>query len=184
MEKNVKQYRNKTVDANGQVIFQSNYALELLYQNQPLDKIFEPSIHIEKYNQFVDIMDLDWGKIQTQIPNKNTDLKFIKSLQQTWLIPESYQKLDVESWVLKTCENEEQLKRCQMELEIFKKMNWIPVLQTLKYLVDTMREQNIVWGVGRGSSVSSYVLYKIGIHKIDSIKYQLDFNEFAKFTDQ
>jgi DNA polymerase III alpha subunit len=50
----------------------------------------------------------------------------------------------------------------------------------LKYLVDTMRENKIVWGVGRGSSVASYVLYLIGVHKIDSIKYELDINEFLK----
>jgi DNA polymerase III alpha subunit len=50
----------------------------------------------------------------------------------------------------------------------------------LKYLVDTLRENKVVWGVGRGSSVASYVLYLIGIHKIDSIKYDLDITEFLK----
>jgi DNA polymerase III alpha subunit len=43
-----------------------------------------------------------------------------------------------------------------------------------------MRENDIVWGVGRGSSVASYTLYLIGVHKIDSIKYELDINEFLK----
>ena len=37
----------------------------------------------------------------------------------------------------------------------------------MKYLVDTMRNNNIVWGVGRGSSVGSFVLYKIGINRIN-----------------
>jgi DNA polymerase III alpha subunit len=54
------------------------------------------------------------------------------------------------------------------------------LLKYLKYLVDTMRENKIVWGVGRGSSVASYALYLIGVHKVDSIKYQLDINEFLK----
>jgi DNA polymerase III alpha subunit len=48
------------------------------------------------------------------------------------------------------------------------------------YLVDVMRENSVVWGVGRGSSVASYVLYLIGVHKIDSVKYNLDFKEFFK----
>ena len=56
----------------------------------------------------------------------------------------------------------------------------ITLLKYLKYLVDTMRENKIVWGVGRGSSVASYVLYLIGVHKIDSIKYELDIKEFLK----
>jgi DNA polymerase III alpha subunit len=50
----------------------------------------------------------------------------------------------------------------------------------LKYLVDTLRENKILWGVGRGSSVASYVLYLIGVHKIDSLKYNLDIAEFLK----
>jgi DNA polymerase III alpha subunit len=56
----------------------------------------------------------------------------------------------------------------------------IGLLKYIKYLVDTMREHKIVWGVGRGSSVASYALYLIGVHKIDSVKYGLDINEFLK----
>ena len=63
---------------------------------------------------------------------------------------------------------------------LFKQNNMIPVLKTMKYVVDTLRKNNIVWGVGRGSSVSSYVLYLIGIHKIDSVKYALPIDEFFK----
>jgi len=48
------------------------------------------------------------------------------------------------------------------------------------YLVDFMRENEIVWGVGRGSSVASYVLYLIGVHRIDSIKFGLDWREFLR----
>ena len=50
----------------------------------------------------------------------------------------------------------------------------------LKYLVDTMRDNQVIWGVGRGSSVASYVLYLIGIHKIDSMYYDLPINEFLR----
>ena len=56
----------------------------------------------------------------------------------------------------------------------------IELLHFMKYLVDTLRKNNVVWGVGRGSSVASYILYLIGVHKVDSIKYNLDINEFLK----
>ena len=56
----------------------------------------------------------------------------------------------------------------------------LDLLFYLKYLVDTMRGNSIVWGVGRGSSVASYVLYLLGVHKVDSIKYDLDINEFLR----
>ena len=54
------------------------------------------------------------------------------------------------------------------------------LLRYMVYLVDFMRENNIVWGVGRGSSVASYVLYLIGVHKINSIRYNLDWREFLR----
>jgi DNA polymerase III alpha subunit len=50
----------------------------------------------------------------------------------------------------------------------------------MKYVVDTLRANNVVWGVGRGSSVASYVLFIIGVHKIDSVKYDLDWREFLR----
>jgi len=43
-----------------------------------------------------------------------------------------------------------------------------------------MRENGIVWGVGRGASVASYVLYLIGVHRINSIQYGLDWREFLR----
>jgi DNA polymerase III alpha subunit len=67
-----------------------------------------------------------------------------------------------------------------MELSMFIHHNLIDVLKYLKYLVDTMRSNNVVWGVGRGSSVASYCLYLLDVHKIDSLKYDLDIKEFLK----
>jgi DNA polymerase III alpha subunit len=43
-----------------------------------------------------------------------------------------------------------------------------------------MRKNNILWGVGRGSSVASFVLYLIGIHRINSLFYNLPIEEFLK----
>jgi DNA polymerase III alpha subunit len=72
------------------------------------------------------------------------------------------------------------LARVKTELILYKKLGLYKLLQFLIYLVDIMRENKIVWGVGRGSSVASYVLYLIGIHKINSLKYNLDINEFLR----
>ncbi len=96
-----------------------------------------------------------------------------------WFIPDHYKNLDIESHLLEQCPTEN-LSRLKQELELFKQQDLIPVLQTVKYIVDTLRANNIVWGVGRGSSVASYVLYLLGIHKIDSVKYNLPIEEFFK----
>jgi DNA polymerase III alpha subunit len=66
------------------------------------------------------------------------------------------------------------------ELLLYSERDLFPLLQYLKYLVDTLRANKIVWGVGRGSSVASYVLYLLGVHKINSIKYELEIDEFLK----
>jgi len=76
--------------------------------------------------------------------------------------------------------NEEEYQRVVTELELFYQYNMIDLLKYVKYLVDTMRKNNIVWGVGRGSSVASYCLYLLGIHKINSLKFNLDIKEFLK----
>lgn len=100
--------------------------------------------------------------------------------QQNWLMPEKYRNLDIAEWVLNQCETDEERQRVGQELLLYLDRDLFPLLQYLKYLVDTMREHNIVWGVGRGSSVSSYVLYLIGVHKINSIYYDLDIGEFLR----
>ncbi len=54
------------------------------------------------------------------------------------------------------------------------------LLRYLVYLVDVMKQNQVIWGVGRGSSVASYVLYLLGVHRIDSMFYDLDVTEFLR----
>jgi DNA polymerase III alpha subunit len=98
-------------------------------------------------------------------------------------IPEHYRELDVETYIRARIMDDldgAATARVEQELELYRARNLYPVLQTLIYIVDTMRKNGIVWGVGRGSSVASYCLYLIGVHSIDSIKYDLDIQEFFK----
>ena len=68
----------------------------------------------------------------------------------------------------------------EIEFDEFKKRGMLPMLKFLVYMVNELKRHNILWGVGRGSSVSSYILYLIGIHRIDSVKYNLDYKEFLR----
>ena len=96
-----------------------------------------------------------------------------------WFIPRAYQEMNIETFLL---ENSPELNhpRIMQELDLYKKHNMILMLKTMKYIVDTLRTNNVIWGVGRGSSVASYVLHIIGVHKIDSVKYNLPIEEFFK----
>ena len=101
--------------------------------------------------------------------------------QSNWNMPDEYKTLDIEAWIwAQTPPWDPQHTRVTEELAAFKERNMIDLLRWLKYFVDTMQANNVVWGVGRGSSVASYVLYLIGVHKIDSIKYNLDWQEFLR----
>jgi DNA polymerase III alpha subunit len=95
-------------------------------------------------------------------------------------MPEEYRTLDIAVWLLDQCKSQDELQRVGKELLLYQERDLFNLLRYLKYLVDTLRKHNLVWGVGRGSSVASYVLYLLGVHKIDSIKYELDIEEFLK----
>ena len=122
---------------------------------------------IVQYLQRVDQERLDYPLTKLTV-NKNN-----------WFIPDEYKLLDIEKYLVEQCPEQNYIRLAE-ELALFEQNNMIPVLKTMKYVVDTLRANNIVWGVGRGSSVSSYVLYLIGIHKIDSVKYALPIDEFFK----
>jgi len=105
---------------------------------------------------------------------------FDKQNQNNWYMPEEYKDLDIAEYILSLCNTQEELQQCGEELLLYQDKNLFNLLKYLKYLVDIMKENNIIWGVGRGSSVSSYVLYKLGVHKIDSMYYNLDVKEFLR----
>jgi hypothetical protein len=88
--------------------------------------------------------------------------------------------LDIAKHILELCKTPADLQRVAQELLLFQAQNLFPLLCYLKYLVDTMRKNKVVWGVGRGSSVSSYILYLLGVHRINSLYYDLPIEEFLK----
>jgi len=133
------------------------------------------------YVEFVEDNKLDdWPLSEPYFGEVRTQKEYDSYMQSQWYMPDKYKNFDVENHLLNMCKTKEQEDRVSLELELFKDHNMIPLLQFLKYLIDTMQQSNILWGVGRGSSVASYCLYLLGVHKIDSIKYDLDIREFLR----
>lgn len=97
-----------------------------------------------------------------------------------WIFPTEYQKIDVHKWLLDRCTTEEEINRINEEYALYSERDLIMLLRLFIFLIDYMRENNFIWGVGRGSSVSSYILYKIGVHRVNSLKYKLDINDYLK----
>lgn len=100
--------------------------------------------------------------------------------QQRWFMPAEYQQLDIAKHCLDLCKTEAELQRVGAELLLYQERNLFDLLRYLKYLVDVMQSNRLIWGVGRGSSVASYVLYLMGVHRVDSMFYDLDPQEFLR----
>lgn len=161
------------IDHLGNPIFNEKDLFDALYQGHqiPAFTLTETSKEIEQLKKYVDL--------QTDIFDSVSKEDFDKKNQNTWFIPEEYKNLDIEGFLVHACPKEN-YQRLIDELQEFRERNMLDLLKWLKYFVDTCRKHQILWGVGRGSSVSSYVLYLIGVHKIDPIKYNLDWREFLR----
>jgi len=134
---------------------------------------------VDKFNAAMEEQGFD--KLQKYIPLDVDQKTFDGVCQGEWFMPDEYKALDVYSFVMnKAGDDLAELERVEEELAQFKVRGMNNLLRYMIYLVDFMRENGIVWGVGRGSSVASYVLYLIGVHRIDSIQYDLDWREFLR----
>ena len=170
--------KTKTND-HGDVTYSEEDAIELLYTDPEfnISKLFFEDT--AKYNQALKQTGLDLPEISTT-PDRGPVADFDKNNINNWHMPEKYYKINVLEWLLEKCQNDEERFRVQLEYSLFEKKKFVKVLQFLIYFVDTLRENNVVWGVGRGSSVASFCLFLIGVHKINPLLYNLDINEFLR----
>lgn len=167
-----------TYDKFGNVIYQETDLIELIYsgKEQFLDQVLvEPSLNIENFEVNSGIK---LNKLNSSL--YDLDLTDFDSIcQNDWFIPEEYKNMDIETFIVQHSPTKNH-NRIVEELQAYKDRNLLILLKTLKYLIDTFRKNNIVWGVGRGSSVASYVLFILGVHKIDSVKYNLNWQDFLR----
>lgn len=178
------------LNSQNEIIVDENDIVEMILQGIEPDMVtMLETQSLDRYNHLCSLFLID-KQIDVEIADNNLD-KYNKELANNWYMPEKYKTLDIEKWLYKkTCEKKQMTGdwvynspdwiRVEQELEEFEKRGMFPLLNFLCYMVDTMRENKIVWGVGRGSSVASYVLYLLGVHKIDSMKYNLDYKEFFR----
>lgn len=164
----------------GDYVLDEKEVVEVLYNNPDVDLTRINITEVQKFNEAIESLYIDADKlIQYVEPNVSIE-EFDKQHQQNWHMPQKYKDLDIAKYLLDLCSNDAELQRVGHELLEYQEIDFFDALRFLKYMVDTMRENNVVWGVGRGSSVASHVLYLLGVHKIDSLKYNLDPDEFFK----
>jgi|TARA_Y100000310_G_C20651764_1_gene799817 DNA polymerase III alpha subunit len=168
-------------DKAGRIILNTNDCIELLYNDNFKDNIIvDIDSDVDLYNKYTYIMNTG-HQVLEQITEINSIEEFDKLNQNNWFMPEEYKNLNIVDYLMEKARKKTHTLhylRTEAELKVYEERELLDLLRFLVYFVETMRNCNIVWGVGRGSSVASYVLYLIGVHKVDSVKYELDFNEF------
>jgi DNA polymerase III alpha subunit len=161
--------------------FTNRDLIDMIYSGHA-DKVHvvlcDPSDDVDKFNTAMEAQGM--SPLQKYIPLDVDQKTFDGVCQSEWFMPDEYKNINVFEYCVKKTEKPHEYKRVDEELEEFKKRGMIDLLRYMIYLVDFMRKNNIVWGVGRGSSVASYVLYLIGVHRINSIQYGLDWREFLR----
>ena len=165
-------------DGYGQLIYNQQDLFDLFLQDPT--RIIKHAL-VDKPIEFSGFLSLENTPDLTQYIETTLSVeKFDSQNQSNWHMPKEYLEMDIAKWVLEQCNGEAELQRAGEELLKFQERGMFILLQYMKYLVDTMRKNNIVWGVGRGSSVASFVLFLIGIHRINSLYYGLSVDEFLK----
>lgn len=167
-------------DPFGQVYFTQSELCDLLYTNPDLDLSQFQLEDADQYNTSIRKLNVDFKTIGKYQPLDIDITEFDHARQQRWFMPKEYQTLDIGAELLSRCSNETQKDRVRLELAFFEENNLLDLVRYIKYLVDTMNQHNVVWGVGRGSSTASYVLYLLGLHMIDPIEYNIPLEEFFK----
>ena len=169
-----------TSDQYGQLIYSDNDIIDLVMQGRTitdLDQlIVDNSVDL---TQLAAVLDTTPNWIEYQPRTESVD-EFDRRLQSNWHMPDKYRNLDIAAHVLSLCTTQAELQRCGEELLLYQERGLFDLLRYLTYLVDVMTTHGVIWGVGRGSSVSSYVLYLLRVHRIDSMYYNLDIREFLR----
>jgi DNA polymerase III alpha subunit len=155
--------------------------LELFYKGHDHQEVLvDDNVATQEFNTWCEVFDKANKKLVLHTPLDIAPEQYHAERQADWLMPDEYKSIDIEQWLRAKCVTKDQIDRVDTELQLFAKYHMYDVLRLLLYMVETLKANNVMWGVGRGSSVASYCLFLIGVHRIDSLKYDLPISEFIK----
>jgi DNA polymerase III alpha subunit len=167
----------------GEIVFDEQDLCDLVMQGHDLLKlngvIVDPPVDLETAALILDDVP-GFVQYDKYVEENLSVQEFDHRNQQRWFMPQEYQQLDIAKLVLDLCSTDAELQRVGEELLLYQERNLFDLLRYLKYLVDVMQTNRLIWGVGRGSSVASYVLYLMRVHRVNSMFYDLDPTEFLR----
>lgn len=173
--------KSRRTDEWGRVVINPESSFELAYAGHDVFSMpVDGGPLVDQFNAMCRKFDKRDDAIAPLEPLDHSPAEEHASRTQTWMISDEIKEIEVRPFLLSLCHTDEERARVNEEMDEFEARSLIPLLQLMIYLVDHFRQSGIVWGVGRGSSVSSYCLYLIGVHRINSLKYGLSVGDFLK----
>lgn len=167
----------------GEIILDQDDLVDMIFRGRDVltmqDLVVDLDVDITTLNQTLD----DPGHTASWTRPESRDItiqEWDRQRQACWFMPREYAELDIAQHVLSLCRDDVELQRAGQELLMYQERDMMDVLRYMHYLVTVMRQHGVIWGVGRGSSVASFVLYLLGVHRINSIEYDLDPGEFLR----
>lgn len=175
------QLRGRTIDDWGIAAFTESGLCDLIMRGVDIAGLpVHGGASIEQFNALCKEWDHPQDCVSVYVPPSESVQEWDAARQSEWFTPEPYASMNVLEWLLERCNTEAEQMRIAEEWILFEERGMEPVLRFLIYMIAYFRDNNILWGVGRGSSVSSYALYLIGVHKVNSMAFDLDPREFLK----
>lgn len=168
-------------NTNGELIFSEDDLCDLMMQGKNLSAFKNMIVdHTVDLESAVSMLEDIPTFIRNNLVANDSVEDFDHRCQSNWKMPQEYRDLDIAEYVLSLCKTDAELQRVGKELLLYQERDLFDLLRYLHYLVDVLIENHVIWGVGRGSSVASYVLYLLGVHRINSMFYELDPAEFLR----
>lgn len=108
----------------------------------------------------------------------------------SWQLPTEYLQMDLRESIIQrvgdrlatlSYSDDQHLRaaeRVERELAELEARDMVEFFKTVIYILDVFRNQGVIWGVGRGSSCASYILFLLGLHSVDCILYDVPMEEF------
>ena len=162
---------DRTIYDNGEIVYNYLGLLNLLRDGVDLaDKLVCDHEEVDQLEAYADL--------QLQ---KGPTGAILESSAFQWNTPEPYASRDVFQECLELVGNDEEYRdRCLYEIDQYNKNDLLGMLRHVVYMLDVFRQNEIVWGVGRGSSSASLLLYLVGLHMVDPVEYDIPLSEFIK----
>lgn len=169
------------VNMYGQAILNSDDLIELVLQGKNINHLnIDEDEEIQLFKKYQSSLISDTIVFLEPPEEKLKFDEFHQKCADDWIFPKIYQQIDVLEWLLNKCKTEKEIARVKEEYKLYEERELIMLLRLFIFLIDYMRKNKFLWGVGRGSSVSSYILYLIGVHRVDSLRYNLDIKDYLK----